>query len=130
MRASLKLQTSEPANKNGYPVYLTLRDAGKMPRKKTLFRCRAEDFDLESMTVLETHPQYQNVIGLFMNTKAKVKNVNFGDYSYEEAVLYLFGDIDAGNVFYDEAMKLSNSTKNGQLYKTVLNSFNFFQLTN
>ena len=60
-----------------------------------------------------------------MEAKALVGKVNFGNYSFEEANKILFYTEKKNyETFFKLGMKLVKQGKNGQLYKTVLNSFN------
>lgn len=71
------------------------------------------------------HPNYDNLIAPLLNLKSKIADINTGNYDYETAKQKLFGPIgDTAQPFFAAGMDLVDESRNGQLYETVLKSFN------
>lgn len=119
MKASFKIVKKD----NKHTLNLFLVD-GKQRHKKKLFDCEPSWFNKEHETILKAHPDYHLIISDFLNIKAKVKQVNYGQMDFNQAKNLLF-DVSVQPVsFYHAALKLVDDSANGRLYQTVLNSFN------
>ena len=125
MKASIKFQTSERANADGYPVYKILRAAGCSAIKQTMFRCLPEHWNAKTELITVSHPAYDLIIADLLNVKSVVASINLGLYSYDVAKERLFGvEKKVSAVFYKAAYDFVDDTSNGKLYATVLRSFN------
>ena len=123
MKASLKLVTSEKETVNGYPVYVMLVD-GKFRSKLCITHCFIEDWDFKNKLPYKHHPGYYEILPTVLDYKAKIKKINFGEYDFKAAKLLLFSDKkEQSMIFFKSGLKLCDGTKTGNLYKTVLNSF-------
>lgn len=125
MKASIKFANTQKSNVNGFPVYKILRSAGKSPMSETMFRCLPEFWNDKDKVIIKAHPDYDFLIADLLNVKSVIKAINLGLYSYDVAVEKLFGGCKIeSDVFYDACRVLMNGTSTGNLYETVLNSFN------
>lgn len=124
MKAKLSLITSQRVSENGYPVVLELTHL-KFRKRKTITHAFIEHWDASKNLPLKTHPFYNTIVPDLLTVQSKMALVNLGGLQLNEAVALLFGVVVPDDVsFYNEALKLCDGTRNGKLYKTVLNSFN------
>jgi integrase len=108
---------------NNHTLNLFLVD-GKTRLKKKLYNCEPHFFNAEHETILKLHPDYHLIISDFLNVKAKVKQVNYGEMDFNQAKDLLFKIETSPVSFFAAASKFVDNSSNGRLYGTVLNSFN------
>ena len=126
MKASIKLITSYKPTAAGYPVYLELVDKGKRKRE-IIGHSQPEFWNFETATPRIEHPTYRSLLTVVLDYKAKIKKIDLENYNFITASRFLFSKYTFKDpVFYDEALKLCSNTKNGILYRSVLNNFNLF----
>lgn len=125
MKASLKFATTQKPNKYGFPVYKILRAKGVTNLKKTIFRSLPEHWNFKTQLVTPQHPDYDTIIADLLNIKSVISAINLGLYTYEDAKSKLFGNEKQQSlVFYTAALRSLSGNTTGDLYKTILNSFN------
>lgn len=125
MKASIKFASTQKPNNEGYPVYKILRCANFGVKKVTLFRSWPEHWNDKIKEITPEHPNYDNLIAPLLNLKSIIADINTGGHDYEAAKNKMFGIIkDTPKAFYTAGMALVDQTRNGQLYATVLKSFN------
>ena len=127
MKITIKLATSFRNTKNGFPIVLDLVDKS-IRKRKTVGYSHPEYWDFENSKPLKQHPDYYNLLPNILDYKAKIKKIEFGNVKTSEAVVVLFGRKTPvqSELFFDACLKYCDKSRNGILYKTVLNSFDLF----
>lgn len=123
MKATIKLLTSQPKTKNGYPVYLELVHS-KNRKRAVIGYSFKEHWNAKDNQPLTVHPDYNYLLPVILEYKAKISKLQFLNYNFPDAVNYLFSVKSNSLVFFDACLQYVNDTKNGQLYQSVLNVFN------
>lgn len=124
MKASIKLIKSYGSNENGYPVFKELVHL-KRRRREIIFRCPLEFWNYDKKEPDRKFSDFNEVYSLLLNVRYAVSKINNGYFTFEEAEKILFNtEKIEPKTFFQLGMKLIKPGKNGQLYKTVLNSFN------
>ena len=124
MKATIKLITSFRETSNGYPIYLELVHL-KQRKRKCIGYSRIEDWNPLAILPLKTHPDYFSLMPQLLDYKSRSVKLFFNDLNFLEAKDYLFGISQKKSyAFYDACLGFCDSSTNGKLYKTVLNSFN------
>jgi len=128
MKAAIYLSTSQRESKKGFPIEVKLTSGARKIRK-TIGHSKIEFWNKVSLEPLKMHPEYNFLMPLILDFKAKIAKVNYGEYSFSEASEILFGEekkTKRNLLFFDSAIKLYDETTTGDINKTALKSFNSF----
>jgi integrase len=125
MKATIKFASSQKPNSQGYPVYKILRASGIKPLKATMFRSQVIHWNSKANEITKQHPDFDLLIADLLNIKSLMASINLGLLTYEDANMKLFGITKHKSTkFFDACLQFFDGSSNGNLYKTVLNSFN------
>lgn len=124
MKASIRLVSSETETKSGFPVYVMLVD-GRKRVKKCVCHSFVLDWNDNLQLPYKHHEAYHEILPRLLEYHARALKINYGNYVFEDAAEFLLPDSNVkSDLFKEAALQFCGPNKTGEVYKTVLNSFN------